>query len=78
MSSETGVVDIKPENVEFHGRLEPGKMFLVDMNKGRIVNDEEIKEKIATKHPYRKWLNENLIHLYEKRECHYVIRNWSC
>ncbi|WP_299361507.1 glutamate synthase large subunit [Winogradskyella sp.] len=63
MSSETGVVDIKPENVEYHGRLEPGKMFLVDMNEGRIVNDEEIKEKIASKYPYRKWLNDNLIHL---------------
>jgi glutamate synthase (NADPH/NADH) large chain len=63
MSSETGVVDIEPENVEFHGRLEPGKMFLVDMNEGRIVNDEEIKEKIAAKHPYREWLNKNLVHL---------------
>ena len=63
MSSETGVVDIEPEEVEFHGRLEPGKMFLVDMNEGRIVNDEEIKEKIAAKQPYRKWLNENLVHL---------------
>ncbi|RIA10703.1 glutamate synthase (NADH) large subunit [Flavobacteriaceae bacterium MAR_2010_72] len=63
MSSETGVVDIAPENVEFHGRLEPGKMFLVDMNEGRIVNDEEIKENIAAKHPYRQWLNENLVHL---------------
>lgn len=63
MSSETGVVDIKPENVEYHGRLEPGKMFLVNMNEGRIVNDEEIKEKIATKYPYRKWLDENLVHL---------------
>lgn len=63
MSSETGVVDIKPENVSYHGRLEPGKMFLVNMNEGRIVNDEEIKEKIASKHPYRKWLDENLVHL---------------
>jgi len=63
MSSETGVVDIKPENVEYHGRLEPGKMFLVDMNEGRIVNDEEIKENIASKHPYRQWLNENLVQL---------------
>ncbi len=63
MSSETGVVDIKPENVEFHGRLEPGKMFLVDMNEGRIVNDEELKEEIASKYPYRKWLDENLVHL---------------
>ncbi|WP_430411204.1 glutamate synthase large subunit [Kordia sp.] len=63
MSSETGVVDIKPENVEFHGRLEPGKMFLVNMNEGRIVNDEELKEEIASKYPYRKWLTENLVHL---------------
>lgn len=63
MSSETGVVDIKPENVRFHGRLEPGKMFLVNMSEGRIVNDEEIKEEIASRHPYRKWLNENLVHL---------------
>ena len=63
MSSETGVVDIAPENIQFHGRLEPGKMFLVNMSEGRIVNDEEIKEEIAAKHPYRKWLNENLIHL---------------
>jgi glutamate synthase (ferredoxin) len=63
MSSETGVVDIKPENVEYHGRLEPGKMFLVDMNEGRIVNDEEIKEEIANRHPYRKWLDNNLVHL---------------
>ena len=63
MSSETGVVDIKPENVEYHGRLEPGKMFLVDMNEGRIVNDEEIKEEIANRHPYRKWLDKNLVHL---------------
>jgi len=63
MSSETGVVDIAPENVEYHGRLEPGKMFLVDMNEGRIVNDEEIKEEIASRHPYSKWLDENLVHL---------------
>lgn len=63
MSSETGVVDIKPENIQYHGRLEPGKMFLVDMNEGRIVNDEEIKEGIASRHPYREWLDKNLIHL---------------
>ncbi|GAA3512498.1 glutamate synthase large subunit [Aquimarina addita] len=63
MSSETGVVDIEPSNIEFHGRLEPGKMFLVDMGEGRIINDEEIKEEIAAKHPYRKWINANLVHL---------------
>ena len=63
MSSETGVVDIEPENIEYHGRLEPGKMFLVNMEEGRIVNDEEIKEKIAKQHPYKKWLDNNLVHL---------------
>ena len=63
MSSEIGVIDIEPSNVSFHGRLEPGKMFLVDMKHGRIVNDQEIKEEIVSKHPYRKWLDENLTHL---------------
>ncbi len=63
MSSETGVLEIAPENIELHGRLEPGKMFLVNMEEGRIVNDEEIKEEIAQRHPYRKWLDKNLMHL---------------
>jgi len=63
MSSETGVVDIAPENVAMHGRLEPGKMFLVNMEEGRIVNDEEIKESIAQKYPYSQWVAENLVHL---------------
>jgi len=63
MSSETGVVELEPEDIEFHGRLEPGKMFLVNMEEGRIVNDEEIKEHIAKKHPYQKWLKKNLVHL---------------
>ena len=63
MSSETGVIEIAPKNIEFHGRLEPGKMFLVDMNAGRIVNDEEIKEDIAKRYPYKKWLENNLVHL---------------
>lgn len=63
MSSETGVIDLDPKNIEKHGRLEPGKMFLVDMNQGRIINDEEIKVDIVTKHPYKKWLDKNLVHL---------------
>ncbi|MGB5437444.1 MAG: glutamate synthase central domain-containing protein, partial [Maribacter sp.] len=63
MSSETGVIEIAPENIQQHGRLEPGKMFLVDMNEGRIVNDEEVKEKIVKKHPYKKWLNDKLLYL---------------
>ncbi len=63
MSSETGVVELEPENIAFHGRLEPGKMFLVNMEEGRIINDEEIKEEIAQRYPYKEWLNKNLVHL---------------
>jgi glutamate synthase (ferredoxin) len=63
MSSEVGVVDLDPADIESHGRLEPGKMFLVDMNEGRIVGDEEIKNKIVTQRPYKKWLNENNLQL---------------
>ena len=71
MSSETGVLELEPENIEYHGRLEPGKMFLVNMEEGRIVNDEEIKEEIAGKYPYKKWLDKNLVHLRDipYREC---------
>ncbi len=63
MSSEIGVLNIKPENVVEHGRLEPGKMFLVDMNAGRIIEDEEIKKEIVSKHPYKKWVEENSLQL---------------
>lgn len=63
MASETGVIEIAPENVERHGRLEPGKMFLVDMNEGRIIEDEEVKSKIVAERPYQKWLDENLLPL---------------
>ncbi len=63
MSSETGVLEVKPENVEFHGRLEPGRIFLVDMNEGRIIGDEEVKNKIVSERPYRKWLDKNLLQL---------------
>lgn len=63
MSSEIGVLNIKPENVVRHGRLEPGKMFLVDMNAGKIIEDEEIKQNIVSKKPYRKWLDKYLLPL---------------
>lgn len=65
MSSEIGVLNIKPENVVKHGRLEPGKMFLVDMNAGRIIEDEEIKNKIVAKYPYKKWISKHTLPLAE-------------
>jgi glutamate synthase domain-containing protein 2/glutamate synthase domain-containing protein 1/glutamate synthase domain-containing protein 3 len=63
MASEVGVIDVPPDRVLQKGRLQPGRMFLVDTEEGRIVADEELKQKIATERPYRKWLDNNLIRL---------------
>src|SRR3954468_11089686 len=63
MASEAGVLDIPPDQVLQKGRLQPGRMFLVDTEQGRIIEDEEIKRAVSTQHPYRKWLNEHLVHL---------------
>jgi glutamate synthase (ferredoxin) len=63
MASEVGVLDVPAERVAQKGRLQPGRMFLIDTKEGRIVADEEIKEKIATAEPYRVWLDEHLIRL---------------
>src|SRR5205823_12374551 len=63
MASEAGVLDIPPDQVLLKDRLRPGRMFLVDTVQGRIVDDEEIKESMAARKPYRQWLRENLIGL---------------
>ncbi len=63
MASEVGVLDIVPERVLQKGRLQPGRMFLVDTKLGRIVADEELKQKIATERPYRAWLKQGLVDL---------------
>ncbi len=63
MASEVGVLDIPADRIAQKGRLQPGRMFLVDTEQGRIVADEEIKEKIAAEQPYRAWLDEHLIRL---------------
>jgi len=65
LASETGVLDFPPENVERKGRLEPGRMFLVDTEAGRIVEDEEIKDEVARRKPYGRWVRENKIALSE-------------
>ena len=61
LASEVGVLSIPPEKVIQKGRLQPGRMFLVDTEAGRIIADEEIKNSIATEHPYRAWLDEHLV-----------------
>ncbi len=63
MASEVGVLDIPPERVLVKGRLQPGRMFLVDLEQGRIIDDEELKEEIATARPYAEWLRGNLVSL---------------
>ncbi|WP_017326050.1 glutamate synthase large subunit [Synechococcus sp. PCC 7336] len=63
MASEAGVLPIAPERVALKGRLEPGRMFLVDMKAGRIVEDAELKHQIASEQPYREWLDRFLVNL---------------
>jgi glutamate synthase (NADPH/NADH) large chain len=63
MASEVGVLDIPAENIKLKGRLQPGKMFLIDTTQGRIIDDSELKHKIAGEKPYRQWLNEKLVRL---------------
>ena len=65
MASEVGVLDVPADQVVRKGRLEPGRMFLVDMTEGRIVDDEEIKRGLAAEQPYGQWLADGLIQLDE-------------
>jgi len=68
MASETGVLPIDPANVKEKGRLQPGKMFVVDMSEGRIISDDELKAKICAQKPYAEWLNKYKIRLEELPE----------
>jgi len=63
LASEAGVIEFPPERIQRQGRLQPGRMFLVDTQEGRIVEDNEIKGKISRQKPYRRWLEENHIEL---------------
>ena len=63
MASETGVLDVPPSDVKFKGRLQPGRMFLVSLDQGRIIDDEELKSNLARKNPYGQWLKDNKITL---------------
>ena len=63
LASEVGVVDLDPATIVKKDRLRPGRMLVIDTVAGRIIGNDEIKHKIATEQPYRKWLDENLIKL---------------
>jgi len=68
MASETGVLPIPPEMIKEKGRLQPGKMFVVDLEQGRIINDDELKKEICSRQPYDEWLNKYKIRLEELDE----------
>jgi glutamate synthase (NADPH/NADH) large chain len=63
MASEVGVVPVEPEKVKYKGRLQPGRMFLVDFEQGRLIPDEELKSEFSKKRPYGQWLRDQRIHL---------------
>ncbi len=63
MASEQGALEFPPEDIVLKGRLQPGKMFLADLEEGRIISDEEIKEQLATEHPYKEWIENQKINL---------------
>jgi glutamate synthase (NADPH) large chain len=68
MASEAGVLDVPAENILSKGRLQPGRMFLVDTAEGRIIDDTEIKRQMASERPYRQWLDQYLVHLSDLPE----------
>jgi glutamate synthase (NADPH/NADH) large chain len=73
LASEAGVLDIPQESVVRKGRLQPGRMFLVDTDAGRIVEDDEIKAELATMAPYADWLRDGLVHLEDLPEREHVV-----
>ena len=68
LSSEVGVLDIPPEDVVLKERLRPGRMLLVDTGEGRIISDNELKQRMVTEHPYRQWLDQYLVDLEDLPE----------
>jgi glutamate synthase (NADPH/NADH) large chain len=68
MASEVGVLDVDPAKVITKGRLQPGKMFVVDLEQGRIISDDELKEDICTRQPYGQWLKDNKVRLQDLPE----------
>ena len=65
VASEVGVLDIQPEEIQEKGRLQPGKILLIDTETGKICRDQELKQQLANAHPYRKWIQDNCIELDE-------------
>ncbi|MGB0114443.1 MAG: glutamate synthase large subunit, partial [Ilumatobacteraceae bacterium] len=73
MASEVGVIDVAPEKVVAKGRLQPGKMFLIDTREGRIVSDDEIKSDLAALHPYGEWLAAGMVDLPDLPDREHIV-----
>ncbi|MGF6823467.1 glutamate synthase (NADPH/NADH) large chain [Microbacterium sp. ZKA21] len=73
IGSETGVLEFEPERIKRRGRLQPGKMFVVDTAAGRIVEDDEIKQHLATLHPWQEWLDEGSVRLADLPEREHIV-----
>src|SRR3954470_5812033 len=73
LGSEAGLLGIEPERVKRLGRLQPGKLFLVDLERGRIVEDSEVKAEISGQRPYRKWLDRNRVHFADLAPAHVTL-----
>ena len=77
VASEVGVMDFEPGDVVSKGRLQPGKILLIDTQEGKIYYDGEIKEQLAKAHPYREWLNENRVQLEKLKSGRHVDNSVS-
>jgi glutamate synthase (NADPH/NADH) large chain len=73
LASEVGVLEFDPANIERKGRLQPGRMFLVDIEEGRIIEDGEIKDQLANAAPYGEWLNDGLVRLADLPAREHII-----
>ena len=73
LASEVGVLDFKPESIVRKGRLQPGKMFLVDLQEGRIIEDDEIKDSLAAAEPYSDWLHAGLVRLSDLPSREHIV-----
>ena len=73
LASEVGVLDFKPESIVRKGRLQPGKMFLVDLQEGRIIEDDEIKDSLAAAQPYSDWLHAGLVRLSDLPSREHIV-----
>jgi glutamate synthase (NADPH/NADH) large chain len=77
LASESGVLPIDQAKVIRKGRLQPGKMFLVDTDNGRIIEDDEIKSSLAKEQPYKDWLHAGLVHLEELPDREHIVHTHS-